>query len=154
MLLGFVVVLLATALVSRRPLSGAAWLLLRSVVPAWRFFEDVEATTELYIRVAPEEADDFGPWQAALTAPPHRWTRLIFNPAGNLALAEQSLVEALSSELDGCAFERVTELVAYRLVQELVKQRLRERGAEGGGRYQFRLDVDGAEAFVSEGHAL
>ena len=79
---------------------------------------------------------------------------LLVNPRGNLALAAQSLVEQLLAELDGCSVEAAPSLTSYRLVQELVKQRLREEGATAASRYQLRLDSDGVEAFVSGGHVL
>lgn len=133
---------------------GTAWQLLQSLLPAWRFFEDVESTADLYYRSAAGSAGDYGPWQSALRPPPRGALALLFNPRGNLALAEQSLVEQLLAELDGCPLAEAPSLVPYRLVQQLVKQRLRSQGVTAPGRYQFRLDADAEEAFVSEGHSL
>lgn len=144
----------ATLLVTRRPLRGTGWLLFRSLLPAWRFFEDVESTADLYFRVAQAGSADYGDWQIALPAPARGVGALLLNARGNLALATHSLVEQLLAELDGCTVDAAPSLTSYRLVQELVKQRLRESGAADSSRYQFRLDSDGALAFVSEGHAL
>ena len=148
------IVLGVTLLVTRRSVHGTGWLLLRSVFPAWRFFEDVESTTDLYYRSAEGLSDPYGPWRHARSSPCLGAASVFFNPEGNLALAEQSLVEQLLADLDGCAVERATSLVPYRLVQELVKRRLREDGLSSPARYQFRLDADGEEAFVSDGHSL
>jgi hypothetical protein len=152
LLLGLV--LLTTLLGSRRPLEGKAWLLLRSLFPAWRFFEEIEPGPELRFRFAPVNEEP-GEWQPAIEIPARGVEALFFNPNGNLALAQQSLVEQLASELDGCAVALAPTLVPYRLVQELIKRRIRERGGLAPARYQFRLDWDESEpAFVSEAHEL
>jgi hypothetical protein len=142
---------LLTLRLSRRPLRGKTWLLLRSLLPSWRFFEDVEPGPELSFRVVTAGAEP-GPWRAALA--PRSSVLPLVNARGNLHLAEQSLVEQLEAELDGVELERAPELVPYRLVQRLVEARLREAGGvEAGVRYQFRIG-DAESGFVSAEHAL
>lgn len=136
---------------SRRPLRGKAWQLLRSLLPSWRFFEDVEPGPELSFRVVTAGAEP-GPWRAALT--PGGALFPLLNAHGNLHLAEQSLVEQLEAELDGAELEGAPQLVPYRLVQRLVEARLRaSEGAERGVRYQFRIG-DAENGFVSREHSL
>ena len=151
-MLAFGAVMSATLWVTRRPVQGPGWLLLRSLVPAWRFFEDVESTADLHYRFASPETGAYGEWQLATVSPARGSLALLLNARGNLALAEQSLVEQLLAEIDGCPIERVTSLVPYCLAQELVKARLRERGVAAHVPYQLRLDADGIEVFVSEEH--
>jgi hypothetical protein len=137
---------------SRRPLRGRAWTLLRCLFPSWRFFEDVEAGPTLIFCVA-APGESFGPWRAALA--PAQQRGIILNAAGNLALAEQSLVVLLLSELDGVREDAAVQLVAYRLVQRLLSQRARELGVFGpGARYKFRLGSDEDVAFESAEHTF
>lgn len=139
---------------SRRPLAGRTWLLLRSLFPSWRFFEDVEPGPQLSFR-ALQLGREPGPWQPALGAPPR--PGFLLSAPGNLHLARQSLVEQLWSELDGVTVEGASGLTSYRLVQRLVVERMRELGlASPGARYQFRLTTSKAPAevdFESDEHA-
>jgi hypothetical protein len=137
---------------SRKPLRSKTWVLLRSLLPSWRFFEDVEPGPELSFRVVLNGAEP-GPWRAALT-PPHGSSLPLVNARGNLHLAAQSLVEQLEAELDGVELELAPQLVPYRLVQRLVEMQLRRVGlGESGTRYQFRIG-DAENGFVSAEHAL
>src|ERR1700753_1303186 len=100
--MGFVPLLLFGLLVvltlrqAREPLTGTTWLLLRSLFPSWRFFEDIDPVPELEFRVT--EGEGFGPWQRALTPVARRG--LFYNPRGNLGLLYRSLVEELAAELE------------------------------------------------------
>jgi hypothetical protein len=141
---------------SRRPLRGRAFMLFRSLLPSWRFFEDVEPGPELRFAVAARDRD-FGPWQPALA--PGAGTRgWLLNAQGNLHLARQSLIEQLWSELDGVAVAAAPELVSYRLVQRLIESRARELGLMSeGARYRFRLlggATDSEPDFESEEHSF
>ena len=146
--------LLATLRLSRQPLRGGAWRLLRSLLPSWRFFEDIELGPELSFRVW--QGAQPGAWQPALPAPTRRLSSVLLDADGNLHLARQSLVEQLWSELDGQEVDAATTLVSYRLVQLLVVQRAAELGlAHAGARYQFRLgSAQPGEGFVSREHPL
>lgn len=143
---------LGTLRLSRRPLRSKTWILLRSLLPSWRFFEDVEPGPALSFRVASSNGD-YGTWHDAIE------TRagvgaLLFNAQGNLRLSYQSLVEQLEAELDGVERAAAPALVPYRLVQRLVERRAQQQGAErGASRYQFRIG-DAEDGFVSEEHAL
>lgn len=139
-----------TLLRSGRPLRGRAWTLLRCLFPSWRFFEDVEPGPALTFAVA-EQGASFGPWCEGLVAPTARG--FFLNAAGNLALAQQSLVEQLLHELDGTREDEVLALVSYQLVQRLIAERARELGVVGA-RYKFRLGFGGEAAFESAEHAF
>ncbi len=129
----------------RRVVPARSLALFRSLVPSWRFFEEIDPVPALRFRVAPH-GDDWGDWQDALVAPARTAASLVLNPAGNLHLACQSLVEHLVADLDdatelGRGLEH--ELVSYRLVCALIEERVR-RGRLPSScsplRYQFCLD--------------
>jgi hypothetical protein len=144
--------LLLTLWQSRQSLRGRSWLLLRSLFPSWRFFEDVEPGPEATFAVA-TPGGDFARWQPVLAAAPSRG--FFLNAAGNSYLAQQSLVEQLWAELDGVRADDAPRLVPYQLLQRLIIERARELGLlELGGRYKFRLGTDESIDFESEEHAL
>lgn len=145
-------VVLSTWWSSRRALRGAGYQLLRSLLPSWRFFEQVEAGPTLSFRPLTAQDVEF---ISVLEATPGR-PALLLNAAHNLRLLEQSLVEQLLDELDGLEAERALELTSYRLVQQLVERRARTLGLDCGTPYQFRIEAAGDEEplFVSEPHCL
>lgn len=148
--MGFVAPLLLGLLVllslrlSRQPLTARTWVLLRSLLPSWRFFEDIEPGPELLYCVVQDGRD--GEWQPVLVPPARRGFWL--NAEGNLYLAQQSLVEQLWSELDGVAVEAAPRLTSYRLVQRLIAAR-----TPANARYRFRLTTNDSVDFESEEHA-
>jgi len=152
-----VVTLLALVLGRRRSARSPAWLLLRSLFPSWRFFEQIAELPVLRYRVARAHGD-FGPWRDALVPVARTPGSLFSNARGNFALACQSLVERLSDDLDQVEPESVPATVSYQLVQRLVLQRARAEAGSEGARYQFQLNLpDGAEGdafFLSAVHSL
>ncbi|RYZ09790.1 MAG: hypothetical protein EOO73_02600 [Myxococcales bacterium] len=148
--MGFVAPLLLGLLVllslrqSRQPLTSRTWVLLRSLLPSWRFFEDVEPGPEL--RFCLSKDGSAGTWQPVLVPPARRG--FFLNAEGNLYLAEQSLVEQLWSELDGVTLEAAPGLTSYRLVQRLIVERM-----QPNARYRFRLVSGDSVDFESEEHA-
>jgi len=111
---------------ARRGLRARGVVLFRCLVPSWRFFDQVEPMPALRYRVAPH-GGDWGDWREALTAPRRTRSSLWLNAAGNLHLAQQSLIEHLVADLEGAAESGAAphELVSYRLVCALVEQRVR-----------------------------
>jgi hypothetical protein len=158
----------------RRELRSPALALLRSLWPAWRFYEAIADAPALDHRVRADAlGGEPGPWQRTLRPPLRTAAMLVWNPSGNLHLAYQSLVEHLASELaereegaDGREAQRPLAAVSgpgqptaacasYRLVQALVGVRIRADGPLAvSSHYQFRLVDDGGGAFESEWHAL
>jgi hypothetical protein len=139
----------------RRMVQARGWALFRCLVPAWRFFEQSEPVPSLHYRVAPH-GDDWSDWRDALAAPARTPGSLLLNAAGNLHLAQQSLIEHLMAELEDAAGpERAEdELVSYRLVCAVVEQDARAAlPASPSLRYQFRLtESGGATLFASRVH--
>jgi hypothetical protein len=142
----------------RRTPGSRSWLLFRCLLPAWRFFEQIEPAPALRYRVAPG-GEDWREWQDALRPPPRTASSLLFNAAGNLQLASESLVEHLVADLEDASEpgRSEDELVSYRLVCALVEQRVRATFESSALlRFQFSLaDSELADApalFVSRVH--
>jgi hypothetical protein len=142
-------------LAPRRSVRAPAFSLLRCFFPAWRFFEEVDSPPLLSYRVT-VAGQLPGPWTLALSVEPMRARALVLNARGNLHLACQSLVERLNSDIESSDATKATELIAYQLVQALV--RLRVEATATGPRervYQFRLTAwNDEELFMSASHAL
>jgi hypothetical protein len=143
----------------RRVVRAHSWGLFRGLVPAWRFFESIEPVPALHYRFA-AQTDDWSDWHDALPVPARPIASLLWNPAGSLHLACQSLIEHLVSDLDEAkGFGRdPAELVSYRLVCALIEQRVRTAlPASPGLRYQFRLagaERGEAPSWLSDVHAI
>lgn len=67
---------------------------LRVLVPSWRFFDVAAAPLALQARRAAD-----APWVPLPPPPRRRWYAALWNPAGNLALAEHAVVEQLARAL-------------------------------------------------------
>ena len=84
-------------------------------------------------------------WEPVLTAPPRKWTAIVFHSQGNLHLACQSLVERLVTEIndlpDGGSLG--ADNVAYGLVKNLVATRA------AGRPFRFRILSEGEEILLS-----
>lgn len=153
--LGLLAALLALVLGKRRFTRSTSWLLLRSLFPSWRFFEQIAPVPHLRYRVAAAQGN-FGPWRDALPPVARTAGSLLLNARGNLQLAYQSLVERLADDIDGMAPESIPETVSYQLVQRLVLERVEFRAEAEVRRYQFQLSLPEASEpdvfFVSAVH--
>jgi hypothetical protein len=152
------VVLLIVAL-PRRDVASPTLALLRCILPAWRFFEEMAAAPELSHRVMLPGCEP-GPWLRSLPVLRRTPAMLWLNAAGNLYLAQQSLVEHLAADLEDCSpSDDPAQCVSYRLVQMLVLERIRSQGQLSlcSGLYQFRLselNTEHATLFESACHSL
>jgi hypothetical protein len=143
----------------RRVVPVRSLTLLRCLVPAWRFFEEIEPVPTLRYRFAPH-GEDWSDWQDALVVPTRTPGSLWLNAAGNLHLACQSLVEHLVADLQDVSDlgQAEHELVSYGLVCALIERRVRgARPSSSMLRYQFCLvETEPATAapivFVSRVH--
>ncbi len=138
-----VLLLGAMAFLPRREVGHPLVGLVRVLLPSWRFFDDVQATPVLLVRLAADGAP-YGAWLELRGAPPRAWPlSLIWNPSGNLQLAEQGLLERLLADVaswEEGSEEGVDSLVSYELVVNLVRVKLAEAGDAGAdARFQFKL---------------
>jgi len=150
---GLISVCLALVLLPRRNVDARSLALLRCFFPSWRFFEEIEPGPTLqYCVSAPNES--FGAWRTALEPEPHTASALILNARGNLALAHQSLIEQLWSELEDAPAEP-SELVGYALVTALVRfEVLQPEERAPGTRFRFRLNAADSGEFESAVHEV
>jgi len=90
---------LSLSLVFRKRTFRGPWLFLfRAFFPNWQFFHKVGSVPHLYIRYQ----DALGAWSEWQWVYPRRtrhWADLFHNPQGNLLLAQQNLVDHLSSDI-------------------------------------------------------
>jgi hypothetical protein len=135
----------------------ADWL--RFLVPVWRFFEAPTATPELQFRLCPSCAPP-GPWLPALTSLPPQTMRVLFNPQGNLVLAQYAMLDQLVRRLEDAspvAMDQVKQwypwLVLQRIVEaQLVRESCKEyqirvlRGSGGEAEELFTSDLLHADA--------
>lgn len=121
-------------------------IVLRALVPSYRFFDRAVNTPRLWVRIAQHEGA-FGAWRVALTPARRPWSLLWHNPDVNLGLAYIGLCERLLDELNELPNDdanAVEQLVSYRLVAHLAERALTDVPA--GARFQFKLTrTDGEE---------
>ncbi len=128
-------VVLAT-LAARRAIGGPLLARLRVLLPAWRFFDAIEPTPQLCVRVGASR-DALGPW---LDAVPAVRRGLLLSARSNLALAMHGLVERLvSAEQD----ERALAVTLAQLTALARERAQRELGGPGVFQWCVR-DHDGA----------
>ncbi|MCC6771609.1 MAG: hypothetical protein IT360_10415 [Gemmatimonadaceae bacterium] len=161
LLVAVAVVVGGVALLPRREIGHPLVVLLRVLLPSWRFFDDIEQTTALIVRVA-RAGEPFGPWRAVLPVPTRGPLHLVWNPAGNLLLAQHALLERLLSDVaewDEGRTPGLETLVSYQLVLNLVRSEIVAGVWPGAdGRIQFKL-VDAtapaaaADLLISREHA-
>lgn len=144
MLLAVALVLALVALLPRAEVRHPLVSLVRVMVPSWRFFDDLQVTPTLLVRVA-RDGEAFGEWAPVLSPPRRSMVHLVWNPAGNLLLAQQSLLERLLmdvGEWDEHGAAGPETLVSYQLVLNLVLSRVRAALAADGVQHaicQFKL---------------
>jgi len=151
-------VLALVALLPRAEVGHPLVALVRVLVPSWRFFDDLQVTPALRVRVACT-GGEFGDWEPVIAPAPRRARHLVWNPEGNLVLAQHALLERLM--LDVGAWEgdsaAVTSFVSYQLVLNLVTSAIaHEARFAGAVRCQFKL-VDqrpgaGDDLLISDEH--
>ena len=121
---------LAVALRKRQRTVQGPWLfLLRAFFPNWQFFHGLGPAPRLWVR-AQSQPSQWSNWQAVYPRLPRRAWHLLHNPAVNLALSHQNLVEHLATDVHDLAEKAdIRDCVSYQLVTRLA------RDAVQGGRW-------------------
>ncbi len=132
--------LLLTLFLHGRTMTGPWFFLLRSFFPNWRFYHRVGPLPVLYVRASSREGV-WQDWRLVMPRARRRVSDLFHNPKNNLALANQSLVEHLWSDIKAAENGRaVMGFVSYRLVVLLALEAARlESGAGVCCQYQFEI---------------
>lgn len=142
-LAGIALVLALVALLPRAEVHHPTVALLRVLFPSWRFFDDLQVTPMLLVRVA-RDAGGPGAWTPLLPPIPRSPLQLAWNPQGNLRLAQYALLERLLmdvGDMDGDAdTDAIAAFVSYQLVLNLVRAEVaRDARFAGAVRCQFKL---------------
>ena len=138
-LLCFFALLAAASLSKNRAINNKFLHLLRVFFPSWRFFEDLSELPVIEYRLKGATGEP-GAWMN-IVRPKVSAGNLFLNPAGNLFLATQSLLEQVQaeiSELDPENTQNFTRTASYELCVNLVKYELQKRTL-GITSFEFRL---------------
>lgn len=121
LILAYFALLFITLLWSSKVIQGPWLFFLRAFFPNWKFFHAVGHVPHLYVRG--QAAGEWTGWYQVYPRLPRRWHHLFHNPAVNLALSHQNLVDHFASDLnalpDGAD---ASQLPTYRLVTRLAHQ--------------------------------
>lgn len=123
--IAFYFLTLVIALMLGRRSMNSPWLfLLRSFIPNWRFFHALAFTPRLFVRTKADGAD-WSDWSMMIPRGRRKISHLFYNPDLNLAMAEQTLVEHLATDIndlpEGAQIEQTT---TYPMVERLVRLKL------------------------------
>jgi hypothetical protein len=113
---------LAVALRKRQRTVQGPWLfLLRAFFPNWQFFHGLGPAPRLWVR-AQGTPGQWSNWQAVYPRLQRRAWHLLQNPAVNLALSHQNLVEHLATDVHDLAENAdIRDCVSYQLVTRLAR---------------------------------
>ena len=116
-------VLLALTLRKRWGIIQGPWLFFfRAFFPNWKFYHGINPAPRLYVR-GQSESGSWTNWFLIYPKLPRKLAHLIHNPAVNLALTHQNLVDHLASDINDLPVEKdVRDLVTYQLVTRLARQ--------------------------------
>ena len=125
--------LLAITLRKRGGSIEGPWLFFfRAFFPNWKFFHGINLTPRLYVR-GQSKMGNWSDWCLVYPRLPLRPHHLVHNPAVNLALTHQNLVDHLANDIndlpDGTD---IRERVTYQLVSRLARQAI--AGGQWGDR--------------------
>lgn len=136
----YFVLLFATLILRSRTITGPWLFLLRSFFPNWRFYHRVGHLRLLFVRIA-DANEKWQAWQDMTPRARRRPLQLLHNPDINLALANQNLVEHLTTDiLEMDEDQNVRQLVTYQMVMRLVKHMLEPQAARHViAQYQFQI---------------
>lgn len=141
--LAFYFAALFFSLIYRSRVVSGPWLfLLRCFFPNWRFFHRMGHVPTLFVRYS-HTAQEWSAWQTTIPRAQRSLFQLLHNPAINLALANQNLVDHLSADLQVLNEEQdVQQLVTYQLITRHARDYLqRQYPAIAIQHYQFQLKL-------------
>jgi hypothetical protein len=133
-----------------RTVRGPWFFLLRAFFPNWQFYHQVGPVPHLYVRYQ-TEGQVWSDWLWVYPRLERSFWNLFHNPDGNRALAEQNLVDHLSSDIkDLGAGQDASPLVTYQLVCRLASKALRKWHPDvSEGLYQLEIRMERPD---SSGH--
>lgn len=141
--------LLAWTLKSRGPALQGPWIFfLRAFFPNWKFFHAVGRAPRLYVR-GQDAQGRWSDWQLVYPRLPRRGSHVLHNPAVNLALTHQNLVDHLAGDINDLpGSESIAHRVSYQLVARLAQDAL--QGGHWGEVPMLACDLPASVAFQFE----
>ena len=136
--------LLALGMFYRQQTVRGPWFFLfRAFFPNWQFYHQVGPVPHLYVRFQTQN-QPWSDWHWVYPRHERSFWRVFHNPWGNRALAEQNLVDHLSSDIkDLGEGQDASGLVTYQLVCRLAATALRrQHPACREGRYQLEIRLE------------
>ncbi|MEY4675862.1 MAG: hypothetical protein RLZZ470_369 [Pseudomonadota bacterium] len=126
-----------------RTVKGPWFFLFRAFFPNWQFYHQVGPVPHLYVRYQ-THSTAWSDWQWVYPRRERSFWHVFHNPWGNRALAEQNLVDHLSSDIkDLGEGQDASGLVTYQLVCRLAATALRrQHPACREGRYQLEIRLE------------
>lgn len=119
---------------------GPWFFLFRAFFPNWQFYHLIGSVPLLYVR-SQADGGEWRDWQLVYPRQARSAWRLFHNPWGNRDLAQQNLVDHLSSDIkDLGEGADASGLVSYQLVCRLAAQAARTQQA--GGHYQLEIRLE------------
>jgi hypothetical protein len=118
--------LLAFNLRKRWGVIDGPWLFFfRAFFPNWKFYHGIQLAPRLYVR-GQFKGDHWTEWRLIYPRLQRQALDLVHNPAVNLALAHQNLVDHLANDINDLAEGAdIQDRVTYQLVDKLARQALR-----------------------------
>jgi len=115
--------LLALNLRKRWGVIDGPWLFFfRAFFPNWKFYHGIQLAPRLYVR-GQFETNTWTDWHLIYPRLPRKVFHLVHNPAVNLALAHQNLVDHLANDInDMPEGADIRDRVTYQLVDQLAHQ--------------------------------
>lgn len=113
-------------------------MLLRSLLPSWKFFEDIGETAFLFYRTG-DSTEGWSEWQSYHQDIQRKLWHLFFNPSLNLQLAEKSALQHCVRDLIETENKNP---VSLEIIRNLVERKTWDMGAQ----FQFKMSIyDGLE---------
>jgi hypothetical protein len=133
---------------------GPWFFLFRAFFPNWQFYPLVGSVPLLYVR-SQTAGGDWCDWQLVYPRQARSVWRLFHNPWGNRDLAQQNLVDHLSSDIkDLGEGADASRLVSYQLVCRLAVQAVRAQQTAGPYQLEIRLERFSPQGVLSSDTVL
>ena len=128
---------------------GPWFFLFRAFFPNWQFYHLVGSVPHLYVRFQ-IKGGEWHAWQGIYPRQTRSVWRLLHNPWGNRDLAQQNLVDHLSSDIkDLGEGADASQLVSYQLVCRLAAQTARAQQAVGLYQLEIRMERPSPQGVLS-----
>jgi hypothetical protein len=133
---------------------GPWFFLFRAFFPNWQFYHLVGPVPHLYVRSQAPDGE-WSDWHWVYPRQARSVWRLFHNPWGNRDLAQQNLVDHLSSDIKELGEGAdASQLVSYQLVCRMAAQAARTRQAAGRYQLEIRLERPSPQGVLSSDTVL